>query len=53
MNRTPWVFKLIGLYSGKVLTKEVVGFDNYNDAATCAKGLVPEIHGPAIVLSYM
>jgi hypothetical protein len=51
--QVPWVFKLLGLYSGKIIVKEVVGFDNYDDAAKCAKSLVPEIHGPAIVMSYM
>lgn len=50
---TPWVFKLLGLYSGKIITKEVVGFSKYEDAAACAKSLVPEEHGPAIVMSYM
>lgn len=53
MNESVWVFKLIGLYTGKVIIKEVVGFDFYAEAAECAKSLVPSVHGPAIVLSYI
>jgi hypothetical protein len=48
-----WTFKLLGIFTGRTMTKQVSGFTNYEDAAACAKSLVPAINGPAIVLSYM
>lgn len=52
MNQTPWTFKLLSVFTGRVIVKQVVGFDNCQAAADCAKSLVPEIAQPVIVLSY-
>lgn len=50
---TVWKFKLLAIKSGRVFEKEVIGFVKHEDAAACAKSLIPAINGPVIVLSYM
>jgi hypothetical protein len=50
MNRQTWIFKLLIINTGKIVTKEVIGFDTYKEAEECAKSLVPM---PCIVYSYM
>ena len=52
-NQTAWIFKLLATNSGRVITKEVVGFDNYETARNFAFSLVPKAAGPLTVMSYM
>ena len=50
--RTEWIFKLL-CKNGRVITKSVVGFNDYETARNFAFSLVPKVAGPVVVQSYM
>lgn len=51
-NRTEWIFKMQAS-SGRIITKSVVGFDDYETARNFAFSLVPKAAGMLTVISYM
>lgn len=51
-NRTEWIFNLL-CSNGRVITKSVVGFNDYETARNFAFTLVPKAAGPVTVKSYL
>jgi hypothetical protein len=51
-NRTEWIFNLLSLPTGRIITKTVIA-DDYLAAEHIAIQLVPAISQPVQVKSYM